>query len=244
MAIFAYKVVFFDLDHTLVDTRKQYDLGLARTNHILYPNGVPASWQEHFMHHHEQLWELYDRRVLTMQQLRRERFILAWRDFGEERSVAEADHFQDVYLEGFQETLFPYPGTLAMVKVLAQQYRLAIVTNGAPDLQEAKLQAAGLSPYFPRESLIVSEQVGEAKPHPSVYAAACAAMGVQAGQAVMVGDNLRADVEGAKAFGLDAIWYVPDAGMAATAHATVGRMPLTQPQQVLQELNRMEQARG
>ncbi len=243
MTILAYEVVFFDLDHTLVDTRKQYDLGLARTNKILYPEGVPGNWQERFMHHHEQLWAFYDRRELTMQQLRRERFIRTWRDFGKECSVAEADHFQEVYLAGFQETLFAYPGTLEMVRSLAEHHRLAIVTNGAPDLQETKLRAAGLSPYFPKGTLIVSEQVGQAKPHPSVYAAACAAMDIRATQAVMVGDNLHADVEGAQAFGLDALWYVPDPEMAAAAHEIYGKTPLTQPQQVLQELTRIEQAR-
>jgi HAD superfamily hydrolase (TIGR01549 family) len=44
------------------------------------------------------------------------------------------------------------------------------------------------------------------KPHPSIFAAALASAGVDAGQAVMVGDSLKADVHGALGAGLRAVW--------------------------------------
>jgi len=44
------------------------------------------------------------------------------------------------------------------------------------------------------------------KPHPSIFQAALAAAGVAAHEAVMVGDSLKADVEGALGAGLRAVW--------------------------------------
>jgi len=44
------------------------------------------------------------------------------------------------------------------------------------------------------------------KPHPSIFAAALASAGVAAGEAVMVGDSLKADVHGALGAGLRAVW--------------------------------------
>lgn len=44
------------------------------------------------------------------------------------------------------------------------------------------------------------------KPHPSIFAAALASAGVTAGEAVMVGDSLKADVHGALGAGLRAVW--------------------------------------
>jgi putative hydrolase of the HAD superfamily len=44
------------------------------------------------------------------------------------------------------------------------------------------------------------------KPHPSIFQAALAASGVGANEALMVGDSLKADVEGALGAGLRAVW--------------------------------------
>jgi HAD superfamily hydrolase (TIGR01509 family) len=44
------------------------------------------------------------------------------------------------------------------------------------------------------------------KPHPSIFAAALASAGVEAGEAVMVGDSLKHDVRGALGAGLRAVW--------------------------------------
>ncbi len=53
----------------------------------------------------------------------------------------------------------------------------------------------------------VSEHPGRyMKPHPSIFAAALAAACVQAHEAVMVGDSLKADVRGALGAGMGAVW--------------------------------------
>jgi HAD superfamily hydrolase (TIGR01509 family) len=44
------------------------------------------------------------------------------------------------------------------------------------------------------------------KPHASIFEAALADAGVTASEALMVGDSLRADVEGARRAGLHAVW--------------------------------------
>ena len=46
---------------------------------------------------------------------------------------------------------------------------------------------------------------GRIKPHPSIFEAALAALGVEVGEAVMVGDSYRDDIEGARALGMRAI---------------------------------------
>jgi 2-haloalkanoic acid dehalogenase type II len=235
-----YQVLFFDLDHTLVDTRRQYLLGLAKAIEELYQGKVPKAFIDRFFHHHEQLWELYDRREITMLQLRRERFLRAWKDFGITKSEAEADLFQETYNRTFEHTLFAYPGTVEMLETLAKRYRMGIVTNGSPDLQWRKLEITGLARFFPESAVIISERVGLAKPHPSVYQAACDALEVRPEDALMIGDNYRADVLGAKEFGMDAIWYVPDEGMEAVAGA---ERALRTPEQVVEQIARMEQAR-
>lgn len=78
------------------------------------------------------------------------------------------------------------------------------MTNGAPDLQRAKLGGAGLGPYF--DAVIVSGEVGVGKPDPVPFALALAALGADPAEAVMVGDSLERDIAGARDAGIRGIW--------------------------------------
>jgi putative hydrolase of the HAD superfamily len=87
---------------------------------------------------------------------------------------------------------------------LRGEYRLALVTNGASCLQREKFEASGLTDHF--EAVVVSGELRSAKPDPAVYAHALGALGAEPGDAVMVGDSLRNDVDGPVAAGLRGIW--------------------------------------
>jgi putative hydrolase of the HAD superfamily len=92
--------------------------------------------------------------------------------------------------------------------LLRDRYALALVTNGAACLQREKLAASGLEGHF--SAVVVSADVGAAKPDPAVFRQALAELGVDAARAVMVGDSLAKDVDGARAAGLGAIWLNRD----------------------------------
>ena len=106
--------------------------------------------------------------------------------------------------------------TLAWAKEAG--YRLGLVTNRwfGRALLEPELRAHGLGGMF--DAVVVSCDVGYAKPHPEIFRRALADLGVVADAAVMVGDSLRNDVAGAKRSGLRAVWKrnrQPDPAMAA-----------------------------
>ncbi|MCF8567223.1 HAD family hydrolase [Alicyclobacillus tolerans] len=204
-----FQAIFFDLDHTLVDTRRQYHLGLTQALEQIY-GFVPEGFIPRFMHHNDELWPEYDKRRLSMEDLRIERFVRAWRDLGQEKTSVEAAHFHKVYADTLKDTLMVFPGTLEMLDRLRNDYKLGIVTNGSPDFQNIKMKATGLADYFSPQAVVVSEDIGMAKPHPSVYQAACERVGIEASRALMVGDNYANDVAGARACGLSAVWYCPD----------------------------------
>jgi FMN phosphatase YigB (HAD superfamily) len=52
----------------------------------------------------------------------------------------------------------------------------------------------------------VSGDLGAGRPDPRIFAEALRAAGARPADAVMVGDNVAKDVEGALAAGLDAVW--------------------------------------
>ncbi|MGH3978622.1 MAG: HAD family hydrolase [Pseudonocardiaceae bacterium] len=82
--------------------------------------------------------------------------------------------------------------------------RLAAVTNAAGAYQRGKLGILGLDAEF--DALVISGEVGAAKPDPVIFHVACAALGVQPDQAVHVGDRLDLDARGARGAGLHGVW--------------------------------------
>jgi putative hydrolase of the HAD superfamily len=89
------------------------------------------------------------------------------------------------------------------------------VTNGASCWQREKLRASALADRF--DAIVVSGELGTAKPDPAVYAHALRALGAEPGDAAMVGDSLRNDVDGALAAGLGAAIWVNRDGKARPA---------------------------
>ena len=86
--------------------------------------------------------------------------------------------------------------------------RLGVVTNGSTDRQRKKLAALGLLTSF--DAILISESEGTRKPSPEIFHRALRQCGVEAGEAVFVGDNPEVDIEGARNAGLLPIWkHVP-----------------------------------
>jgi putative hydrolase of the HAD superfamily len=65
------------------------------------------------------------------------------------------------------------------------------------------IRAFGLNRYF--DAIHYSTRMGAAKPDPAIFRAALRAHGIEAHQAMHVGDSLRADVGGATAAGIPAV---------------------------------------
>jgi len=117
------------------------------------------------------------------------------------------------------------PDASAVLDDLSRDHRLALVTNGAPDVQREKLARATLTHYF--ATIVVSAEIDVGKPDPRIFTTALDAIGVTAGAAVMIGDSLPRDIRGAHNAGLRSIWVdrgdvvakaddaVPDARVAA-----------------------------
>ena len=97
------------------------------------------------------------------------------------------------------------PGALDTLQSLRDRgVTLGLITNGDASGQRAKVEKAGLEPYF--QSVLIAGEFGVAKPDPRVFAHTLDCLGVSPGEAWMVGDNLYADVGGAQAVGIYGIW--------------------------------------
>jgi putative hydrolase of the HAD superfamily len=81
----------------------------------------------------------------------------------------------------------------------------AIVSNGPSDMQRAAISITNLGSYFDRILISGDADVAVRKPNPEIFLLACRRLGVRPDCALMIGDNVEADVEGARSAGLNAL---------------------------------------
>ncbi len=96
------------------------------------------------------------------------------------------------------------PGCRRTLAALRGRFALGVVTNGIDRVQQARLRAAGLGPFF--QAVVTSEGCGFAKPDPRIVEAALDALGVEAAEAVYVGDDVAVDGEAAARAGTSFVW--------------------------------------
>lgn len=98
-----------------------------------------------------------------------------------------------------------YEETFEVLDALKGNYKLLLLTNGSPDLQEEKLaMTPELIPYF--DEIVISGKFGEGKPSPRLFEHALERLGLSATDCVMVGDKLTTDIKGANGVGMISVW--------------------------------------
>lgn len=86
-------------------------------------------------------------------------------------------------------------------------YRTGLISNW-DDRLPGLLDALALTPLL--DPVVISYRVGVEKPHPRIFETALAEAGLEAGHALMVGDDFEADVLGAEAVGMQAAQILYD----------------------------------
>jgi HAD superfamily hydrolase (TIGR01509 family) len=93
----------------------------------------------------------------------------------------------------------------AALKALKKTYRLGMVSNFAiPECVLKLLKEGGIDHYF--DVIVVSGAVNRRKPHEEIFKSALKLMNLNPSEAVFVGDTIDADIEGAKAVGMKAVY--------------------------------------
>jgi 2-haloacid dehalogenase len=218
-----YRWLLFDADGTLFD----YDQAeAAALQGALQAAGVRVDvcTLEAYRRINLQIWRAFERGMVTAEALRVERFAQL---FTEVDIPLDPEPFSGVYLQHLARQSRLLDGAHETLEALRGIYRLALITNGLQDVQRPRLAGSALRDHF--EAVIISEEVGAAKPDTAIFTAAFQRMGnPPKSQVLMIGDSLTSDIRGANAYGIDACWFNParkplEDGL--TVAYTIGRLP-------------------
>ncbi len=104
-----------------------------------------------------------------------------------------------------EEYIDPFPGAIdTITKLQLDGYKLGMITNGAANVQNAKIDRFNLRGYF--DFIFVEGEVGYGKPDERIYSDALKFAGVNATDSWMVGDNLHFDILAAQKQGIITVW--------------------------------------
>ncbi|MBN2321150.1 MAG: HAD family hydrolase [Acidobacteria bacterium] len=95
-----------------------------------------------------------------------------------------------------------YPGYYGLLKELSGSYRLGIITDGMPEVQERKIRALRLEGLM--DAIIYTWKFGreKQKPHPHSFKLMLQSLETEAENALFVGDNPTKDCTGAHRAGM------------------------------------------
>ena len=199
--------VLFDLDDTLFDHSHAARAALSRVHamHDCFARGAFDAFEQS----HAQCLEELHQRVLSgalgIDDARVERFRRLFAAAGVEADDGLLAATASAYRASYLGARRPVDGARDLLAALKPRVRIAVVSNNLLEEQQGKLRQCGFDPYI--DALVVSEQVGVSKPDPRIFAIALERLGCAAADAVMIGDSWSADVEGARAAGIRAIWF-------------------------------------
>jgi putative hydrolase of the HAD superfamily len=130
------------------------------------------------------------------------------------------DDVLDALLGAIRFRAYPeVPDVLARLR--AGGARLAVVSNWDVSLHDV-LERTGLRPLV--DAVVISAELGVAKPDPAIFRAALDRLGAAPDGAVHVGDSLEHDVAGARAAGLEAVLVARNGAAAPDGVRTVASL--------------------
>ena len=204
------KHIFFDLDRTLWD----FEMNSRETLEELYrerlasqTNITAGDFIKIYHKHNERLWSEYRKGAIKKEVLRWKRFQLTFKDLGIVNNDL-AQQFDEAYIARSPLKTNLFPGTIEILQYLSKHYKLHIITNGFLEVQNIKIENAGIAPFI--FHMTTSEEAGFQKPDPGAFEYALRKTGAIPKNSVMVGDDLEIDIIGAANVGMKTIFFNPE----------------------------------
>ncbi len=225
-----YRHLFFDLDHTLWDFRANSRVVLNALYHELdmKARGIPdandmiAVYEEI----NAGLWEHYERGRIDKEVMRVLRFRNTLLRFGV-KDEDLASRLGTDYLERTPRMSALSEGAMDLLRDLRPRYGLHIITNGFETTQGTKLRSSRIRDLV--DHVITSEGAGANKPDARIFRKAMKLAAASVEESLMIGDSIPADMNGARAVGMDHAHFAPDGGADPLATYRIARLDELRP---------------
>jgi len=200
-----YDVLLCDADNTIFDFNKAEENAFADACACV---GIEAdeALLAVYSEINEALWKLLEKGGITQKVLRVRRFEQFLEAIG--RTELSAQAMSDEFVAALGRQSVPFSGAVEAVARWSRMLPVIIVTNGIAKVQHSRMEGSEVRHYI--RGMVISEEVGAAKPDPKMIHAGMEMAGVtDKSRVLMLGDSLSSDIAAAANAGVDACWYNP-----------------------------------
>lgn len=196
--------VFIDVDDTLLDFDKCAQRSIQKA---LEDINIPFddSFFSVFTQVNNSLWEKLEKRRITKDELYSKRWDMIFERFGIKYDGAL---FEKSFLYHLNNSAVCVPYANELLRYLYPRYTLCITSNAPHKQQLQRLKNADMLRYIYK--VFTSEKIGIEKPDKKFFDACFAELGtVFAGEVMIIGDSLSADICGGAGYGMKTCWFNP-----------------------------------
>ena len=214
------KHIFFDLDHTLWD----YDRSAHETLSEIYArldlaqSGLTIKkFVNTFYEVNNKLWSKYNDGLIDREYIKSQRFREIFDTYGIDTQKSEEASFY--FLNNCSLKPYLMDDALTAIHYLSNRHELHIITNGFIDAQNRKLTSSGIAHFF--RVMVTSECIDARKPSPEIFEHSLNEAKATKAESIMIGDNPRTDIQGARDFGMKTVFYDPSGRKKSLADFTI-----------------------
>lgn len=195
-----YDFYIFDADHTLFE----FD-AFEGLKHMFANFDVQFDLEDYefYQQTNKPLWVQYQNGEISADTLQTVRFS----HWGKKLNI-QPKELNESFLDSMAEICEPLPNAKLLLETLkAKRKSLSILTNGFTALQQRRLNKTGLADVF--DHVIISEQVGFAKPDERVFKHTLDKLNInqdQKSRVLMIGDTFASDIVGGQRAGIETCW--------------------------------------
>jgi putative hydrolase of the HAD superfamily len=209
LSVLSIKAVLFDLDGTLLDRDTSLAL-FARDQYDRYSQ-----------------FQVVDKDVFVQRFIDLDNHGYVWKDKVYQQLIDEFSilgvewtELLNDYLNGFQKHCVGFPNLMNMLIELRNSgVKIALISNGYGQFQYDNFNSLGIGHLF--DEVLISEWEGLRKPDPAIFIRALSKLGVEAAEALFVGDHPENDIRASRADGMKAAWKRNDTVSSGSVDADV-----------------------
>jgi 2-haloacid dehalogenase len=199
-----YDALFLDADDTILDYPAAERAAFSATAYAFGLHGDDSCYHV-YRKHNAAVWREFEQQGISADALKVERFrrLLDECDVRGGDPSAMSTHYLGVLAEQTQML----PGAEQALEALARNWPLVLVTNGLTTVQRSRFALSGIDRHF--RMILISEELGIAKPDPGIFAPALHSFGLDPSRVLFIGDSVSSDMQAAAQAHMDFCWVNP-----------------------------------
>ena len=199
-----YSHLLFDLDGTLFDYDKAESEAL-KNSFLQLDLPYDSAFLQIYRALNLQIWQEFEKGNISQKELKTKRFA----NLSDSLKIEfDPQKFSDKYLLNLSKRTSLIEGCEDLLSQLNGNTDLYLITNGLTIVQNPRIRNSSIGHYF--KGVIISEEVGFAKPHKEIFDIAFENMNnPDKDKVLIIGDSLSSDIAGGINYGIDTCWYNP-----------------------------------